>query len=92
MNDVQRAADVAGATALLEQFQRELLIIVQADRYATAPHIVWHGLLELVGLMARNFARLEPDQVPTLLHQLDLLRQHVETAADEPRRPPATQH
>jgi hypothetical protein len=91
MNDVERA-DVAGVTALLEQFQRELLVLVQADRYATAPHVVFSGLLELIGLMARNFARLEPDQVPTLLHQLDLLRQHVETAADEPRQAPATQH
>ena len=89
MSAVQRAK-VAGMTALLEQFQHELLLMVQSDRYATAPHIVFTGLLELVGLMARNFARFEPGQVPPLLDQIDRLRQHVEAIADEP--PPATQH
>lgn len=74
----------AGVMALLEQFEGELLALVQRDVYQPMPHIVITGLLELAGTMMKNGVLLEPETLPTTLQQIDLLRAHVMPAGGEP--------
>jgi hypothetical protein len=71
------------ATRLLEVFQRDLLDLIQRDPYGQMPHIVITGLLELAGHMMRGGVVLEPSALPTLLGQIDRLREHVLTPAED---------
>lgn len=79
MNEYQ-SHDEQLATQAIEAFQRDLLRVIQQDKYSLMPNLVCAGLVELLGTMLENGIRQEPESGPRALDLLEQLRARVAAA------------